>query len=215
MSNWTYITGTIVVAPMGRTQAEKRYILDTVLEHLPVVTGSEKDMNTYVIQKAGTDFYRGDDEFGQMTNNLRDYYGNKNRIDGGLRIQSRYIIVVDGAFRDRYFKQTYTEFQKWICRLAKRVEVEDVLVQVSSYEKKVVITNNNDVYTDMFEFPSWSRLTEDAPYGEPNWCEYLLWDKARETDLPMMLQYKYYNSVRNDAEVIRRIEYMRDNDLEE
>ena len=53
MSWWTYVHGTIVVSPMGRTQAEKRYILDTVLEHLPVVSGSERDMNVYVIQKEG------------------------------------------------------------------------------------------------------------------------------------------------------------------
>ena len=51
MSYWTYLTGTVTVRPMGRTQAEKRYILDTVLEHLPLVTGSERDMNVYIIQK--------------------------------------------------------------------------------------------------------------------------------------------------------------------
>lgn len=49
MSSWTYITGTITVSPIGRTQAEKRYILDTVLAHLPIV----KDMDVYVIQKNG------------------------------------------------------------------------------------------------------------------------------------------------------------------
>ena len=43
MSWWTYINGTITVSPMGRTQAEKRYILETVLDHLPLVTGSERD----------------------------------------------------------------------------------------------------------------------------------------------------------------------------
>lgn len=51
MSYWTYINGTITVRPMGRTQPEKRYILETVLNHLPRVTGSEGDMNTYIIQK--------------------------------------------------------------------------------------------------------------------------------------------------------------------
>lgn len=50
MSYWTYVNGTVIVSPMGRTQAEKRYILDTVLSHLPRVTGSEGDMNVYVIQ---------------------------------------------------------------------------------------------------------------------------------------------------------------------
>ena len=51
MSFWTYVHGTIEVTPMGRTQAEKTYILNTVLEHLPHVTGSEEDMNVYVLQK--------------------------------------------------------------------------------------------------------------------------------------------------------------------
>lgn len=53
MSYWTYVNGTVIVSPMGRTQAEKRYILDTVLSHLPRVIGSEGDMNVYVIQKSG------------------------------------------------------------------------------------------------------------------------------------------------------------------
>ena len=53
MSSWTYVHGTIVVSPLGRTQHEKRYILETVLDHLPVVTGSERDMEVYVIQKRG------------------------------------------------------------------------------------------------------------------------------------------------------------------
>lgn len=51
MSNWSYIQGTITASPIGRTQAQKRYILDTVLAHLPIVSGSEKDMDVYVIQK--------------------------------------------------------------------------------------------------------------------------------------------------------------------
>ena len=51
MSNWSYIQGTITASPIGRTQAQKRYILDTVLAHLPIVSGSERDMNVYVIQK--------------------------------------------------------------------------------------------------------------------------------------------------------------------
>lgn len=43
MSWWTHINDTITASPMGRTQAEKRYILETVLDHLPLVTGSERD----------------------------------------------------------------------------------------------------------------------------------------------------------------------------
>ena len=54
MSSWTYINGTVTVHPMGRTQPEKRYILETVLNHLPRVTGSEGDMDVYIIQKMVT-----------------------------------------------------------------------------------------------------------------------------------------------------------------
>ena len=79
MSYWTYINGTITVCPMGRTQLEKRYILETVLSHLPRVTGSEGDMNTYIIQKNGYSGSYSCDEFGQVTNNLTDWYGNKSR----------------------------------------------------------------------------------------------------------------------------------------
>ena len=84
MSYWTYLTGTVTVRPMGRTQAEKRYILDTVLEHLPLVTGSERDMNVYVIQKNGDSSSSSCDEFGEVTNNLVDSYGNKVVIGVGL-----------------------------------------------------------------------------------------------------------------------------------
>ena len=71
MSYWTYINGTITVRPMGRTQPEKRYILETVLNHLPRVTGSEGDMNTYIIQKNGYNSSCSCDEFGEVTNNCK------------------------------------------------------------------------------------------------------------------------------------------------
>ena len=41
MSHWTFITGVVEVTPAGETQPQLRYVLDTVLEHLPVVSGSE------------------------------------------------------------------------------------------------------------------------------------------------------------------------------
>jgi hypothetical protein len=154
---------------MGRTQAEKRYLLNTVLEHLPLVTGSEKDMNVYVIQKNGFNSSSSCDEFGYCTNNLVDSYGNKSRNRGWLRTQDEYILVVEGSFRDRMFQQTLREFNKWICRLAKRIDVEDVLVEIKGYEESILIRNTNDTYGEMFEDPSWCNKESD------NWCEYLMW----------------------------------------
>lgn len=216
MSFWTYINGTVTVSPMGRTQAEKRYVLDTVLEHLPLVTGSERDMNVYIIQKNGYSSSSSCDEFGQVTNNLVDRYGDKSRKRGSLRIQDEYILVVDGSFRDRMFEETYKEFQKWICRLAKRVNVENVLVEVKGWEQSALIRNpriKNErswetVYGQMNEKPSWCHDTNE--YAEPNWCEYLLYDNAKKTDYPMLLTYKYFVDKENDKEVERRMKYQRE-----
>ncbi len=52
MSEWTYCKGYIEVTPFGRTQEEKEFILKTILNHLPIVDGSEEPMYTHII-KAG------------------------------------------------------------------------------------------------------------------------------------------------------------------
>lgn len=214
MSYWTYVHGTVVVSPMGRTQAEKRYILETVLDHLPVVTGSERDMNIYVIQKAGHNMSCGSDEFGEVTNNLRDRFGDRSRRRGWLYIRDEYILVVDGSLRDREFDQTFREFQKWLCRLAKRVSVEKVQVEIDSYTKTVMVQGDfrdrNDIYGDMYEWPTWCHGKKEkmlGTYGEPNWCEYLMWQRVKNSSYPMLLGYKYYSNEENDAEVERRIKW--------
>lgn len=212
MSYWTYVHGTIVVRPMGRTQAEKRYILETVLDHLPVVSGSEKDMDVYILQKAGHGCSSSHDEFGERTNNLRTWHGDRSFRRGWLYTQDEYILVVDGSLRDREFDQTYREFQKWLCRLAKRVDVDKVQVEIDSYTKTVMVqSDRNDRgyrYSDMFELPTWCHGKKEkqiGTYGEPNWCEYLMWDCGKDTSWPMMLEYKYFRNEKNDAEVERRL----------
>lgn len=165
MSVWTSIRGTVDVNPLGRTQAEKRYILETVLAHLPVVTGSEDDMNVYVVQPKGFDQSSNVDELGFRTNNLINYYGKKDRIYGSHRVQGRYILVLDGDLRDRAFCDTYRQLHKWLCRLAKRIYISRVLIEIESFNKEVIIKNTEDCYSKMFEF-------------EDGWYEYLLWDKG-------------------------------------
>lgn len=215
MSYWCYVHGTVTVSVMGRTQEEKEYILKTVLNHLPTVSGSEKDMDVYIIQKNGHSTSQFHDEFGEVTNNLIDRFGSRSRRKGSLRTQDEYILVVDGALRDREFEQTYREFVKWLCRLAKRVRVEDVLVEVKGYDKSTIIRNTNiqrekylyqTVFGEMFEDPSWCS---DDEFGEPNWCEYLLWNRAKNSNYPMLLGYKYFADKENDEEVKRRIRYER------
>lgn len=179
MSNWTYINGTITVSPMGRTQHEKTYILNTVLDHLPRVTGSERDMNIYVNQKNGTNSGCSVDEFGCSTNNLTDDRGDKSRKYGWLRTQDEYILTVDASLRDRRFNDTLKEFNYWLCRLAKRLQIEDILVRVEGYDKSILITNKK-TYNDMFEYPSWSMYGEKE--NSENWCEYLMWEEPRDEE---------------------------------
>ena len=155
---------------MGRTQAEKRYILDTVLAHLPIVSGSEKDMDVYVIQKNGHNSSCSCDEFGEITNNLVDWYGQKSKRNGWLRTQDEYILVVDAVLRDREFDETYREFIKWIVRLGKRIMIDNVLVQISGYNKSTIIKDYRvqnekysyrNVFLNLFEDPSWRNDEEN------------------------------------------------------
>lgn len=206
MSWWTYINGTITVRPMGRTQAEKRYILETVLNHLPLVTGSERDMNVYIIQENGTNSSSSCDEYGEITNNLTDSHGRHSQERGWLRVQDNYILVVNGNFRDREFSETFREFVNWLCRLAKRVSIEDILVRICGYDKEYVINdrcNYDSPYSLMNERPSWCEESN----GEPCWAEHLMWDRAKNSDYPMLLAYKYFADPENDAEVERRREF--------
>ena len=209
MSWWTYINGTILVSPMGRSQPEKRYILDTVLEHLPRVTGSEGDMEVYVQQRAGHNSSSSHDEFGMRTNNLRDWNGRKTFRNGWHETQGQYIITVWANLRDRHFEETKREFMNWLCRLAKRVFVEDVLVNIKGdYDREWLIKDEWDNFAKMHECPSWAKLRNKKKYDgdtEPNWCEFMMWDRGHNSDMPMLLEYKYYIDEENDAEVERRM----------
>lgn len=203
MSYWTYIQGTIVVSPMGRTQAEKTYILNTALDHLPNVTGSERDMHITFMQMPGTNSSSSRDEFGMRTNNLRTRYGNRSYEKGWLEAQDDYMIIVNGSLRDRELEETYREFMNWICRLAKRVDVWNVLVRIKGYEKEKVInySDSNNPFLQMFEDTSWVKCRNGEEHPEPNWCEYLMWNRGKNTDMPALLAYKYYEDEENDKYV--------------
>lgn len=189
MSYWTHIIGTIKVSTLGRSTEEHEYILKTVLKHLPVVSGSESDMYYDIIPNRYANISSNCDEFDNTTEEIR-------RNEYNFDINDDFFILVYGNFRDRKFDETYKEFQNWLCRLAKRVVVYDVVVNINDgYNKNVVITNKNDCYTDMFEYPSWSKINKEK---EPNWCEYLMWKKAIGGSLPMLLEYKYYENADND-----------------
>lgn len=191
MSWWTYINGTINVSAPGRTQAECDYILQTVLDHLPPVTGSEHDMEIYINRSK---YYKGAsscDEFDCDTENLTNHYGER-RHNGWLHYQNRYTLTLQASLRDREFGETVREFSKWLMRLAKRMVVEDVFVRINGYEEELVI-NDTKTYREYYEYPSWCNDTE-----EPAWWEYLMWERWDNTPIPLEHVVKYYNDPEAD-----------------
>ena len=202
MSNWTHIQGVIEVSPAGRTIHECEYILKTVLDHLPVVTGSERDMSIHIVRKDGTSGSSSHDEFGMRTNNAISYYGNKRtRIYGSYPTSDEYLLVVEASLRDRVFEETKKEFTKWLTRLAKRVFVYRVLVRLwEGYGKEMII--NSEKWEDLYESPSWSK--SKTATGEPAWWEYLMWDRVPNGEMPLKLVEKYYFDSDVDEELDRR-----------
>lgn len=149
MSNWTYIRGLIELDVPGRTQAEMDYILQTVIDHLPKVTGSEGAMDIHIVRAYGHNSWQNFDEF---YNQVEDF-----------KTQSRYFLVLDGNLRDRCYEETFKELNKFLNRLGKRLMVDSVYVRLYNYERSHIFTNKNDCYSKMFE--------NDNP-----WYNYLMWE---------------------------------------
>lgn len=128
MSKWSRVFGTIVVEPRGKGQHAKTFVLNEVLDNLPVVWGSEGNMVWRIFQSDGHNASCNCNEFG-VRSNLKRWYDE----------QTDYVIFVEGSLRDSTYEETLRSFSKWAFRLAKRVEIQDILVRVSgdSHDWKV------------------------------------------------------------------------------
>ena len=67
------------------------------------------------------------------------------------------------------FEETFQEFLKWICRLSKRIIVDDVNVKIKGFDKQYVI-DDPDPFYNMSDF------------DKDNWCDYLMWKYDRDED---------------------------------
>ena len=196
MSWWTHIKGAIEVEAMGRTQAECRYILDTVLAHLPRVTGSEGDMNVYIAQRAGHNCSSSCDELSMRTNNLTDFDGFKSREYGWMTMQTKYMLTIDADLRDRRLEETKREFLNWLCRLSKRLLVWSVVVKIDDEEKSMVISDETP-FVAMYE------IGDDVI----TWTDYLMWEVDPRSGLPLKLAAKYFDASYIRDELNRRKEW--------
>ena len=128
MSSWTYISGMVTVIPPGCGQHAMTFVLNEVLDHLPLVPGSEGPMTWHVVQRDGYSSWCNLDEFG-MRSNL-DRHGRY-----GFETQDRYFVLLEGCLRDTCYEDTLREFVKWLNRLSKRVLIVDMLVRVSGLKR--------------------------------------------------------------------------------
>jgi hypothetical protein len=179
---------------MGRTQPEIKYILDTVLDHLPNLERVYGKVSIHTIQKTGYNGSRYGNEFLQ-----RNQKENKT--------QSEYLIILDGTMMATDYETPLQQFEKWICRLAKRVKIKEVFVKLWNREKEIILTDAEPYY-GMYEEPSWTvcwpyhEKLPSSPDEPSNWCEYLMWDRAKGSDLPAVLEKKYQHD--KMAEVWKR-----------
>ena len=68
MSCWTYVTGVIEVDTCARSDAEAMYLAQTVVNHLPRITGSERSVEFHLSQPNGYCSSSNVDEFDQPSN---------------------------------------------------------------------------------------------------------------------------------------------------
>lgn len=184
MSVWSYITGWMQVFPFGRTQEEKEYILKTVLNHLPVVQGSEEDMYVHIIKAGGYNSSSSWDEYGYRTNNLLDkFHGEprRSRHYGRMVTQDIYYLFIEANLRDVGYSTAYRQFAKWLIRFAKRIQVwsVDVVIQ-GTYEGEFARINSPSLL-NLYVSPSWANEDEikyaaHYPNYNKNWCEHLMWE---------------------------------------
>lgn len=149
MSMRTYIRGLIELDIPGRTQAEKNYILQTVIDHLPKVTGSEGNMEIHTVRAYGHDMWSNRDELDNLA------------LD--FKTQSRYFLVLDGNLRYRHYEDTFKELNKFLNRLAKRLIIDSAYVRLSDYYRSYTFENKNNCYSYMFD-------------NENPWYDYLMWE---------------------------------------
>lgn len=207
MSRWTHIHGIIEVSPFGHTQAEKTYVLETILEHQPRVTGSEEDMSVRYMIKPGYNHWSSHDELGV-------YYGypsyrkyDKEAGEG----QDSYLVILDADLRDRTYRSTFKELINWLCRLSKRVMVDDILIKIiDEYGEEHIISESGygGCFHEMFESPfRYSDKWEKIHGRKLNRFRYLCWEMDPYSGLPLSMLSDDYEDPEVDEELARRKEF--------
>lgn len=103
MSHWTYVKGMIEVSCLAFSNPQVRYIIESVLEHLPVVSGSEGNMRIHTVYGTYTGCSSSHNEFGEWMRYRKDA-----DCDGWYEMDNGCFLVIDGALRDRVLKKHFS-----------------------------------------------------------------------------------------------------------
>lgn len=156
MSSWTYVHGMAEIDVPARTTAEAIFKAQTIVDHLPRITGSEGPAQWVVAPVKSWPSSSNTDELGHLSNlGERERWG-----DYYFKRQTRMLLTLEGDLRDRYFEETLCETTKCLARLSSRVWVEHCLVRVSHWDKAYI-----------FSDPDWivGQCENDWENGLVNW----------------------------------------------
>ena len=144
MSLWCYVRGLIVADTFAEYTPAALYRAQCVVDHLPRISGSERDAQFYIATKRGhNQTMFGWDELHQFSN-----------LGGGRRgdrfeAQSEVLISICGDLRDRWLPQTLPEVTKALARLASRLSIDTCLVSVEDDCGQKFLFNNPKWLRDM------------------------------------------------------------------
>lgn len=100
------------------------YRVQTVVNHLPRVYGSEQDMHVLIQRMPGPgSMFSSHDDMGRASN-LHEY----GEMFGA---ESQYILTLSGHLRDTTFDETFKNMVNFLTRLATRLCIEDMSVNIS------------------------------------------------------------------------------------
>lgn len=142
MSMWTYVRGMILADTYALYTPAALYRAQSVIDHLPRITGSEGSAEFYVTGRRGYNIVSYCDELFQQSNLGGGRFGDR------FESQSEVLITICGNLRDRTFHQTLHETTKALSRLASRLDVETCLVSVQG----------DCGSRFLFEDPEWIRM---------------------------------------------------------
>lgn len=121
MSLWTYVNGVVEIDCTDESQSLIETKIKNVLKDLPVVRGSERDMEVHIIQHNGKNFFTTDSD------NIP------------IELQTRYSLVLVGDLRDSILEDTNKLFNEWLNELSKKLFIDSVLVSITDHENQILI----------------------------------------------------------------------------